>query len=397
MMNKRMKKASEFRHKPVKDLLKLTNLFFQETNNSFAIGDEIARLVEHKSWKISDLADYFNRSRSRLSEIYHTAKLFKPGERNYTIPFSHYEFTRKACRDFDLDPIKTVAEIQKQDLNQQRDVTRYFADKRRRKENMKSADLSASRTVGREELINCCHNEDCRSVANRLGDGTVKIAFVDAPYAKYGSYKNGQHDKGGAARNDCDGSTNADVIELIDDILRILIRKLSKGGVVLLCRPGGILDPLHTVITGAADKFGWKICKILTWHKGKAKLGGGNEPYTVDAENIWVLHRQGDKIENHDNSSRSVVLQFAPVAQRSITAQESHLFIKPPDLCKFLVSKHSYEGEICFDACGCSGNFSIAALELNRQFVFCETNKQNFELGSGRVYGAINKQKSKAG
>ena len=55
------------------------------------------------------------------------------------------------------------------------------------------------------------------------------------------------------------------------------------------------------------------------------------------------------------------------------------------------------EGELVFDTCGCAGNFSIATLELGRQFIYCETNKENYELGSSRIYEALKSLRPQAG
>lgn len=399
--SKKGNKASDFRRFVSPEIRieldKLIQLFQEESNNKFAIGDQIALLIEHKGLKISELAKLFKRKRNRLSEIYHTAKAFPPENRDNNISFSHYENARKATKLFKLDLMTTLKELENKGITNTRDVTRHYANKDRMKRNSESADSSIWQQIGREELIGRCHNEDCRKVAERIDSNIVKIAWIDAPYGKYGSYKDGHHDKGGAALNNCDNMTTANVKELIDDLLKLLISRMAKGGVLLLCRPGGIIDPLHQEITSAADKHGWEIAKKLIWLKGKAKLGRGNEPYTVDTENIWVMHRQGDQIENHDNSSRSIILAFKPVTQRSITADESHLFAKPVKLCKFLIGKHSFEGELIFDACGCTGSFSVAASELNRQFIYCETNQDNFNLGSNQIYDAMRKQKNKVG
>ncbi len=273
---------------------------------------------------------------------------------------------------------------------------RYFASLDMDKRNRKSA-LKAGNQNHSPSIINQCHNIDCRIIAQQLPEQSVKVLFFDAPYGRYGKYKDGKHNPDSAAVASCDNAGTSEVICLIDDMLRISIDKLADGGVMLLCRPGGITDPLHSQITTAADKYGWHIVNILTWDKGKVQLGDGASPYQIDSECIWILHRKDDRLENHDGSSPKSVLRFAPVRQRSITATDSHLFIKPLELCKFLISKHSFEGELVFDACGCSGNFSIAACQLNRQFVYCETNADNYQLGNNRVHEELQSSKSNAG
>ena len=385
------------RHKNYSDIIKLARLLQQESQNKFLIGDEIDHLVENKGWLITELAKYFNWKRNRLSEIRHTAKAFGRDLRDYSIPFSRYELARIGVVKFKHTPKKALKLIMKKGLNQRRDAMRFFAAIDRDRRNRKSVATAGLRNSSSNRILNQCHRIDCRTIAGKLEDKTVKIAFVDAPFGQYGKYKDGHHNKDGASANSCDNAETAQVIELIDDLMWILIKKLAKGGVMLLCRPGGVADPLFNEITGSAVKYGWEIPKILTWDKGRVQIGDRCSPYNFDTETVWVLIRKGDKIENHDGSSTKTVLRFPPVTQRSNTALQSHLFIKPVELCRFLINKHSFEGELVFDACGCSGNFSIAALELNRQFIYCETNQQNYELGSERIYRAMKLQQSAAG
>ncbi len=383
------------RHQLPKELSRLNILLRAECDNKFAIGDEITKLMEQKEWLITDLAHIFNRKRNRLSEIYHTSQAFGSDLRDSSIPFSRYELARIGVAKFGYSPQKALKLVMKEGINQRRDAMRFFASLDRAKRNRKSA-LNAGKQGHSQSIINQCYNIDCRIIAQRLQKQSVKVVFLDAPYGRYGKYKEGKHNPDSAAIANCDNAGTDEVINLIDDMLRISMDKLTEGGVMLLCRPGGIPDPLHNQITIAADKYGWNISNILIWDKGKVQLGDRSSPYQIDSESIWVLHRKEDRPENHDGSSPKTVLRFSPVRQRSITATDSHLFIKPLELCKFLISKHSFEGELIFDACGCSGNFSIAACQLNRQFVYCETNADNYHLGSNRICKEMQSIKSNA-
>lgn len=375
------------------DLFKLTRLMHFESKNKFLIGDEVTDLVDNKGWVVTKLAKEFKWKRNRLSEIYHTSKTYGPDLRDYSIPFSRYELARIGVAKFDHSPKKALKLIMINKINQRRDAKRFFEAMKRDQLNNKSK----LQNLHNNRVINRCHNEDCRSVARRLAGKSTKITFIDAPYGQYGKYSDGSHNKDGASLKNCDGNKTADVIELIEDMLRIMPAKIATGGVLLLCRPAGIVDPLHNVITKSAEKNGWEIANVLIWDKGRVQLGDGRSPYSFDSESIWVLNRRGDKIDNHDGSSRKTVLRFDPVVQRSKTAFQSHLYSKPIDLCKFLINKHSYEREICFDACGGLASFCISAIECNRQFVYCETNSQNYEQGSSRVYEATKNVRVKAG
>jgi DNA modification methylase len=62
---------------------------------------------------------------------------------------------------------------------------------------------------------------------------------------------------------------------------------------------------------------------------------------------------------------------------------------KDESLCRFLVEKFSFPGELCVDLCGCSGSFSIAAAQSRREWIYCESNKSNFDFGLARIGKAL--------
>ena len=74
-----------------------------------------------------------------------------------------------------------------------------------------------------------------------------------------------------------------------------------------------------------------------------------------------------------------------------------HMFQKPPELLEFLVQHHSFPGDLVVEPFGCSGSGVIAASKLNRQWVYVESNKENYSWGSQRVMKAISKMTLQAG
>ena len=396
LLAKKVNDVSPNRHNRDRDLFRLARLLQEDCQNKFTVGDELARLVEVKNWLITDLAAYFHLKRNRLSEIYHTAKAFKPQLRKPSIPFTRYELARIGVAKFGYSCQKALKLVMQNNINQRRDAKRFFVMLDHQRRNMISRTKNAAISTPVMGLINNCHHSDCRLITQKLPDYSAKIVFLDGPYGRYGKYKEGRHNPDAASIKSCDNMSTEAVLELIDDMLRLLAGKVAAGGVILLCRPGGGLDPLHTPIVSSISQHGWQVANILTWDKGKIQLGNAKAPYNIDAETIWVIHRRGDKLENHNSSSPKTVLRFSPVAQRSMTICDSHLFAKPTELCRFLILKHSYEGELVVDACGCTGNFSIAAIQANRRFIYAETNKANYDLGYQRISETLQKQKMKA-
>jgi DNA modification methylase len=108
---------------------------------------------------------------------------------------------------------------------------------------------------------------------------------------------------------------------------------------------------------------------------------------------LWVFARAGDKLVNHDGSSRSDILRFSPVSFAGSAGGQDHCFEKPQKLCEFLVRKHTYEGELVLDLCGCTGSMTLAAIEAKRQWLYVESNAANYRLGSNRIAQQLSKRR----
>ena len=119
-----------------------------------------------------------------------------------------------------------------------------------------------------------------------------------------------------------------------------------------------------------------------------------------------IFTRKGEKLKKgQDGLPTSTILDFPTETSHAAAKMNSgklnmgdyHLFQKPSTLMEFLISHHSYPGDLVVTPFGCSGSGVIAANKLNRRFVYVESNKNNFNYGSERIYRAIKTQSTKAG
>jgi DNA modification methylase len=172
----------------------------------------------------------------------------------------------------------------------------------------------------------------------------------------------------------------------VTDLLRDWQPKLMPGGVLLLWQASG---PLCRAIADAIGEYNWAVERVVIWDKGRAQAGDFAAPYSTQSEWLWVLKRPGDRLVNHDNSPRGDILRFPPVSLPSLAGAQEHAFEKPLELCRFLVNKHSHERELIFDCCGCTGSMSVAAIEMNRQWVYAESNLRNYEGGTARIARSV--------
>ena len=149
-------------------------------------------------------------------------------------------------------------------------------------------------------------------------------------------------------------------------------------------------------IAEAIEKYKWAVESLVIWDKGRPQPGAFRSPYSPQDEHLLVLKRPGDVLLNHDNSYRGNILRFPPVSQPGLAHAQEHGFEKPLEMCKFLMDKHSFEGELVVDLCGCTGTMSVAAIEMKRQWVYVESNAANYQIGAGRLAERLRREHTAA-
>jgi DNA modification methylase len=169
---------------------------------------------------------------------------------------------------------------------------------------------------------------------------------------------------------------------LVVNLLRDWQPKLAPGGVVLLWQPW---QPLSPKISEAIAMYGWGVIGPVVWDKGRPQPGNFVSPYSPQGELLWILHRDGDTLLNHDGSSREMILRVSPVSWPTLAHAQLHAYQKPVELCETLIRKHSHPGDLVFDACGCTGAMSVSAINCGRRWVYAESNQENFNIGKRQI------------
>lgn len=378
------KSASRLREPVIAAKMKcLWHLVRTERQSKLKLGDALVELIDVHKLRPIDLARELKERANHLSELYHVAKMFPADVRQSHIPYTHYWMTMRCVRRFrtlKLDPLAALEEIASLGLTQHRQVTAYFAAKHRAAE--REASLSRASIADETGWLNRCFHADCRSVVNAIPDGSCKIIHADPPYACYRKVPDGRYAGGSTSRTDCDNKAGAEAIKLTVDLLRRWGRKLTSGGAFLLWQASG---PLRKQIMSAVERHGWEIEAVAIWDKDAIQPGNFTDPYSTQTEWLWVLKRTGDKLVNHDGSPRGDVLRFDPVHRMRGPGERDHAFEKPVDLCRFLVGKHSYPGEVVVDLCACTGSMALAAADMGRPWLYVESNAENFRIGQARL------------
>ena len=391
----------------VKELCKLLK---EQDKKCWLIGDLCIDLLDNERLSLGQIAQLTNYSKTRISHFHRTCRIFEPNDRKgYT--FQDSLTARQVYLGLprlNMTPIQIRKRIVGMRNKTTKQVRSYFVHLLMKREMDKSFAKSGKTRLQRKgQLINACHHSDWRTIVPKLPPKSVSL-FICDPAFGYTEFIEGNHlsykAKTGPMRTDCDNASPEEALAVTLPLFELCLPKLAEGGNMLLFQNGGRSDRLE--VLQAANDNGWDCVYGLTWQKGSLTTGNFAYPYRICSERILVFCRKGERIEKgQDGLPVSTILDFptetSSIAKKMETGKieygNYHLFQKPPELMEFLVAHHSYPGDLVVTPFGCSGSGAIAANKLSRRFVYVESNKNNFNYGSERIYRAIKTQSTKAG
>jgi DNA modification methylase len=378
--------------KQLDDLIAELNKLAEEDDDAgrgFRIGDVVETATKAFKVRVRDLQKKVRLSRTRMCDCRTTAIAFAGESRKVNVPFHFFTLAARAATKFGMTPEEALQKVTEKGFDSTRQVSRFFADMRRAQDNGEALEKSALLVAKHGDLLDRCHHDDFRNVIARLEPASVKLVIADP------SYDGKRKSSTSATTRVIDGNTEQQARTDIDDLLKMLADKMAKSGAVVLFRPGAALDPAW--LANAIESNGWVCAWALTWNKHKAKPGRTDAPYGIASERVLILSRRDAKLTAHNDSPRDDVLDFKPVQPHYADSEPNHQHEKPLDLMRHLIGKHTFEGEVAIEPFGGTGPASQAAAEMNRRFLYCETAKENFDVGTARVAAAIQARQKTAG
>lgn len=121
------------------------------------------------------------------------------------------------------------------------------------------------------------------------------------------------------------------------------------------------------------------------WRKTNPSPANGQHMWLSSFENCIFAKRRRTKFNQNCKSS---VWDF-PVGRG-----KRHPTEKPLELFKYLIESSSDEGDIVFDPCIGSGTTAIASIELNRNYLGFELDKEYCDLANNRVEEYLKENKN---
>ena len=377
----------------------LGELLDRQEQNVWAIGDCLIPLVDSHRIPLKVIAKHTGFSRSRLCEWRLTAKVFAPSQRD-GFSFQDCLLARLISERFktlNTSLLEVRDEIKRLRITRIADAKNHFIQRMLSQQRNEAVIRGVAAESRAGQLINAPHHADYQEVVSKLPNGSVKLFVADPPFGGYswrphGGYASGRSDTSGF-RYDCDNNATEDAMKVTLDLFRVCRSKITEGGCLLLFQPGG--KPDRPEILAAATEHGWQCQHVLTWHKtNMVNPGHLADPYGVSTERILLFCRIGDRIQWHERDlSRSDVLTFeteTKTAHHEMQRGERNfgdmfVYQKPIPLLELLVRKHSFQGELVVEPFGGSGSAVIAAAQLGRRWVYCESNAATYAWAAPRI------------
>ena len=384
----------------------LKTLLGEQDNKCWEIGDLCIELIDEYKLTLRQIGEATDYSRTRISHFHLTARTFPMNQRTgYTFQdgLTARQIHQRLPR-LNMTPIEIRDVIVKLRNKTPAQVRGYFVNILMERERNQHLAHSAQSYANNNELINNCHNVDWQAIIPELPDESVQLFIADPPFATSSGYMS-KREETNALRADCDnGMTEEQALDVTLPLFDLCLPKLAPEGIMLLFQGGGRSDRIE--VLQKAHECGWECLYGLTWDKGHVAVGNFLNPYLICSERILLFAKKGTTPKKYqDGLPHPDVLHFSTdtkyVSKRMHSGKmeygDYHIFQKPSELMEFLVRHHSFPGDLVVEPFGCSGSGVIEAAKLNRRWVYSESNIENYNWGSQRVFKAISELSVQAG
>jgi site-specific DNA-methyltransferase (adenine-specific) len=206
-------------------------------------------------------------------------------------------------------------------------------------------------------------NGDCLEEMKNIESGSIDMVLTDPPYGMsfQSNYRIYKYDK----------ITNDNSLIWLDEFTSEIHRVMKDN------TAGYVFCSFHHI-----DKFKqsleklFKIKNILVWEKNNTSMGDLKGDFAPKIEFIIFIHK-GRRMINGKRDPN--IFKF------SRTGNKLHPTEKPVDLCEYLISKFSDEGQTILDPFMGSGTTGVACKNLNREFIGIELDKGYFDIAEARI------------
>lgn len=222
-------------------------------------------------------------------------------------------------------------------------------------------------------------NGDCLEVMKELPDNSIDLIVTDPPYKL--TSRGGNPTSGGMIRSQIGmrGQVFNHNDVKIEQWLPILYKKLKESGHCYIMTNHKNLHHFLNI----TEKTGFHFIKSLIWDKQNKIMG---QYYMSQYEYILFLRKgKGIKINNCGTPD---ILSIKNKKLKDANNNNLHDTEKPIQLMKILIENSSKENETVLDPFMGIGSTGLACIELNRDFIGIELDRDYFDISEHRIQEA---------
>ena len=224
-----------------------------------------------------------------------------------------------------------------------------------------------------EYELNKIYNEDCYEAIKKIPDKSIDLIVTDPPYEYDKNSFKGFFEtrKVGKELNDLDlfcGITN--------NILNEYIRVLKNINIYIWCNKAQIIQYLDFFVNKHNCSY-----DILIWAKNNPAPLYANT-YLTDKEYCLYFRKGGYCKPTDYENARTIFKTPLNMGDKKLF---EHPTIKPIEIIKTLIRNSSKENDIVLDNCMGSGTTGEACMNLGRNFIGIEKDKEYFEIAEKRL------------
>lgn len=221
--------------------------------------------------------------------------------------------------------------------------------------------------------LNKIYLADCYEFIKQIPDNSIDLIITDPPYELEVNHSVGRY-------GDVKKLSYEQIIDMSNgfeySILDELVRVLKKINIYIWCSKKQIQFLLDYFVTNKGCYW-----ELITWHK-ENPVPTGNNTYISDTEYCLFFRQEGVCLGGNYFTKRKYYVTYTNKLEK---AKFNHPTIKPLHIIKNFVINSSKENGIVFDPFAGSGTTAVACMELNRQFVACEIEKERYNNAVNRL------------
>ena len=236
--------------------------------------------------------------------------------------------------------------------------------------------------------VNYIECGDCLELLKKIPDKSIDLIVTDPPYLLEtdgaGMFGKKADNYGGQryVMKNIDFMKNG----ISEDVLDELVRVRKKINIYIWCSQKQL--PIFYKYFVEKKKCNWNL---ICWHKTNPTPTCGNK-YLTDTEYCLFFRAKGVKVFGEYATKRTFYVSTKNLEDKK---RYGHPTVKPLDIIQNLIINSSQEGDIVLDPFLGSGTTVVASINLNRQYIGFELDKQYFATAVNRMINAYETKEKK--